>query len=158
MNEPVAIKYLSCYPELVPTIASWVYDYWGEMYLMNSVKEQITNISERLNTNHFPLALVALSGSNPVGTASLKIQEMATHKHLYHWLGTVYVVPSFRKKGIGRALVNHAESKARELGVQTLYLHTPNKEHFYQQQGWETIERPIYYEMRVSVMKKALNV
>lgn len=156
VHEPIAIEYLASRPELVPILASWVFDYWGKMYRMKSVAEQIEKISERLNTDRFPLALVALIGSVPVGTASLKIQEMTTHKHLYHWLGTVYVVPEYHNQGIGSALVKRAETKAKELGVQTLYLHTPDKERFYLNRGWETIERPIYYDMPVVVMKKEL--
>lgn len=158
MHEPAAIEYLANHPEFVPVLASWVFDHWGKMYRMQSVKEQIEKISARLNIDRFPLAFVALIGSTPVGTASLKIQEMTTHPHLYHWLGTVYVVPEHRHRGIGGALVNRVEIKARELGVKTLYLHTPDKEHFYRQRGWETIERPIYFDMPVAVMKKELAV
>lgn len=156
MEDPVAIEYFADYPELVPVLATWVYNYWGEMYKIKSLEESTKKISERLNTDEFPLAFVALAGSKPVGTASLKIQEMTTHKHLHHWLGTVYVVPEYRNKGIGTALVNRAETKARELGVETLYLHTPDKERFYTSLGWETIDRPIYFDMPVSVMKKEL--
>ncbi len=158
MHEPVAIEYLAGYPELVPVLASWVYDHWGKMYRMKSVEEQIEKISERINTDRFPLAFVALVGSAPIGTASLKIQEMTTHKHLYHWLGTVYVVPEYRNKGVGSALVKRAEIQAKELGVKTLYLHTPDKEDFYRNRGWETIERPVYFDIPVVVMRKEMAV
>jgi predicted N-acetyltransferase YhbS len=124
MNESVVIEYLASHPQFVPVIASWVFDYWKSKYRLKSVEEQIEKISERLNTNRFPLAFVALQNSQPIGTASLKIQEMTTHKHLYHWLGTVYVVQKYRNKGIGSVLVKRAETKAKELGVKTLYLHT----------------------------------
>lgn len=87
------------------------------MYRLKSVEEQIEKISERLNKNRLPLAFVALMGSQPIGTASLKIQEMTTHKHFYHWLGTVYVAGKHRKQGIGAALVDRAVTKAKELGA-----------------------------------------
>lgn len=125
---------------------------------MTSVDEQIGKISERLNKDQFPLAFVAIKGSEPVGTASLKIQEMTTHEHLYHWLGTVYVVPEQRNIGIGTALVRQAEMKARELGVKSLHLHTPNKERFYATRGWVPIDRPVYFDMPVVVMEKVLTV
>ena len=125
---------------------------------MKSVDEQMEKISERVNTDRLPLAFVARVDTVPVGTASLKIQEMSTHKHLYHWLGTVYVVPEYRNMGIGSALVKRAEAKARELGVQTLYLHTPDKERFYLHRGWETVERPVYFDMSVALMGKKVAV
>lgn len=158
MHEPVAIEYLANYPGLIPVLASWVYGYWGKMYRMKSVEEQIAKISGRISTDRFPLAFVALADSVPVGTASLKIREMTTHKHLYHWLGTVYVVPEYRSRGIGSTLIKRAEAKAKELGVKTLYLHTPDKERFYLSRGWETIERPVYFDMPVVIMKKEMAV
>jgi predicted N-acetyltransferase YhbS len=158
MNESVVIEYLASHPQLIPVIASWVFEYWKNMYRLKSLEEQIEKISERLNTNRFPLTFVAFQNFQPIGTASLKIQEMTTHKHLYHWLGTVYVVPEHRNKGTGSALVKHAEIKAKELGVKTLYLHTPDKEPFYLNRGWETIERPVYFDMPVVIMKKEMLV
>ncbi len=125
---------------------------------MQSVEEQMRKLSERLNTNRFPLAFVALSATAPVGTASLKIQEMTTHEHLFHWLGTVYVLPAYRGRGIGSALVQRAEAKAAELGVKTLHLHTPDREDFYVNRGWHAIERTVYFDMPVVVMKKHMAV
>jgi len=154
--DKVSIENLENYPEFVPIIASWVFDYWGKMYRMNSMQEQVQKISGRLNSGRLPLAFVALLDSVPVGTASLKIQEMTTHTHLYHWLGTVYVAPPYRNQGIGSALVRHAELRAKALGIKTIYLHTPDKERFYHHLGWETIERPEYFDMQVVVMEKNL--
>ena len=125
---------------------------------MKSVDEQMEKISERVNTDRLPLAFVARVDTVPVGTASLKIQEMSTHKHLYHWLGPVYVVPEYRNMGIGSALIKRAEAKAKELGVQTLYLHTPDKERFYLHRGWETVERPVCFDMSVALMGKKVAV
>lgn len=152
----VTIAYLADYPQHVPVIAEWVFQHWGRMYRMPSHAWQIERLSERLNKDRLPLALVALAGDTPVGTASLKIREMTTHPHLEHWLGTVYVAENWRNRGIGAALVGHAESEARRLGIETLYLHTPDKESFYTSRGWVTIERPVYYDMQVAVMQKIL--
>ncbi|NIP74042.1 MAG: GNAT family N-acetyltransferase [Gammaproteobacteria bacterium] len=156
MNKVITMMPLADYPQFVPVIASWVFDHWGKMYRMTSVDEQIGKISERLNKDRFPMAFVAMKGPEPVGTASLKIQEMTTHKHLYHWLGTVYVVPGCRKMGIGTALVRQAEMKAKELGVESLYLHTPDMERFYAKRGWVAIDGPVYFDMPVVVMEKVL--
>lgn len=156
MPAGITIEYLADHPQHVPVVATWVYRHWGRMYRMKSVAEQVERLSERLNKGKLPLALVALAGGEPVGTASLKIREMTTHPRLAHWLGTVYVVEAWRGRGLGTALVERAETEARQLGIGTLCLHTPDKEHFYTSHGWTVIERPVYYGMPVVVMKKIL--
>ncbi len=152
----VSIEYLADHPRFALTVAKWVFDHWGKMYRMRSVEEQIGRLSERLNKDAFPIAFVALVDGRPVGTASLKLREMTTHPHLEHWLGTVYVDEKFRGRGIGTALVVRATEEARRLGVETLYLHTPDREAFYRRLGWEVIERPVYFDMSVAVMRKQL--
>ncbi len=152
----VTIPYLADHPQHVPVIAEWAFRHWGRMYRMPSLEWQIERISERLNKDRLPIAFVALAGSEPVGTASLKIREMTTHPHLEHWLGTVYVVETWRHRGIGTALVECVETEARRFRIGTLYLHTPDKEGFYAKRGWTVIERPTYFDMQVTVMKKEL--
>lgn len=152
-----SIGYLADYPQSVPVIAKWVFDHWGKMYRMLSVEEQIERLSSRLNKGGFPIAFVAMVDDEPAGTASLKLREMTTHPHLEHWLGTVYVDEKFRGNGIGTALVVHAVQAARSLGVETLYLHTPDKEDFYWRLGWKMVERPVYFDMDVTVMRKRLS-
>jgi GNAT superfamily N-acetyltransferase len=156
MNETMDIKYLADCAEVIPTLASWVFDQWGQQNKMESVRVALEFFYSRVNRDKIPLALVAFLDSLPVGTASLKIQEMTTHTHLLYWLGEVYVVEQFRNQGIGIELVSHATEKARDLGVETLYLHTPDKSGFYLRLGWEEIERTVYHEREVAIMKKEL--
>jgi N-acetylglutamate synthase-like GNAT family acetyltransferase len=81
---------------------------------------------------------------------------MTTHTHLPYWLGAVYVTKEFRNRGIGTALVKRATAKARELGVQILYLHTPDKASLYSRLGWIEIEQCSYSGHEVTIMKKEL--
>ena len=152
----MVIKYLADCPQAIPILAARIFDSRGDEYEMHSVQNPIDALSQRLYRNRIPLALVALSGSRPVATASLKIQEMTTHKHFYHWLGSVFVVPEFRRRGIGGALVRRCEARAAELGVGNLFLHTPDRETFYRKLDWTPVDRPVYRGRRVVVMKKRL--
>jgi predicted N-acetyltransferase YhbS len=103
------------------------------------------------------LTLVAFSGEQPVGSASLKIQEMDTHTHLIHWLGNVYVLPEYRNKGIGSALVRRSVEEATRLSVEDLYLHTPDQEKMYSRLAWTVIERTHYRGLDVVIMKRRLS-
>lgn len=156
MNETMEIKYLADCPEVIPTLASWTFEQWGQQYKMDSVRVQFKLFADRLNRDKIPLSLVAFLDTQPVGTASLKVREMTTHKHLPYWLGAVFVVEQFRNRGIGTELISRATDKARDLGVETLYLHTPDKAGLYLRLGWEEIERTVYYDHEVVIMKKEL--
>lgn len=156
MIETIDIQYLADCPEVIPTLASWAFEQWGQQYKMESVNVQLELFAHRANRDRLPLALVAFLGSQPVGTASIKIREMTTHPHLMYWLGAVYVVGRFRNRGIGTELISCATAKARDLAVDTLYLHTPDKAEFYSRLGWKEIERCVYYGHKVTIMKKNL--
>lgn len=55
-------------------------------------------------------------------------------------------------------MILRATDKARELGVKTLYLHTRDRAGLYLRLGWEEIERTVYYEHEVAIMKKDLRL
>jgi len=99
---------------------------------------------------------VAFQGSEPVGSASLKMQEMDTHKHLLHWLGTVYVHPEYRRQGIGSQLVERAMAEAQRPGLSELYLYTVNRERMYARLEWRPVERTRYQEQQVLIMRRDL--
>ncbi|MEJ2638053.1 MAG: GNAT family N-acetyltransferase [Desulfosarcinaceae bacterium] len=107
-----------------------------------------------MNRDKIPLSIVAFLDAKLVGTVSLKVREMTTHTLLPYWVGAVYVVEQFRNRGIGTELITRATDKARDLGVETLYLHTPDKAGLYSRLGWEEIERIVYYDHEVVIMKK----
>jgi len=150
------IRYLADCPELVPVLARWVFDEWREQYRISSVDDQIELFMQRTNRNRFPLALVAFSGDEPVGTASLKLREMTTHTHLVYWLGAVFVTKDMRNRGIGTALVECATAAAQQLAAWMLYLHTSGKVSLYSRLGWVEMERCLYSGHEVVIMKKEL--
>jgi len=92
----------------------------------------------------------------PVGTISLVEYEMDIRTNLNPWVTAVYIHPDYRNRGIGSALVRHIETVAIELGVENLYLFTPDKQRMYATLGWKVIENLAYRQMDVSIMAKDL--
>jgi predicted N-acetyltransferase YhbS len=56
------------------------------------------------------------------------------------WLAAVYVMPEYRRRGVGAALIQAVVEKAA-LGVETLYLSTVGREEYYASLGWDVIHR-----------------
>jgi GNAT superfamily N-acetyltransferase len=91
--------------------------------------------------------VVAFVGDAPVGCGAMRRIEPETGE-----LKRMYVVPSARGTGIGRALVAALEREARHIGIRRLVLETGIRQiaalALYERTGFQRI--PLYGEYRVS--------
>ncbi len=71
------------------------------------------------------------------------------------WLAAVYVLPEFRRRGIGGQLVRAIEAAAIRLQLERLYLFTPDQEAFYARLGWSVLETVEYRHQSNVIMTKA---
>jgi N-acetylglutamate synthase-like GNAT family acetyltransferase len=150
------IDYLANHKDVIPTLAQWSHHQWGYLYPERTLADVQHSISERTNKNKIPLALIALEGSEPLGTVCLKIHDMDTRRDLTPWLAGLYVEASRRGEGIGRRLVAAIEEKAKEMGIKKLFLFTPESEGFYLKLGWDVLERVEYQGHPATIMSKEL--
>jgi predicted N-acetyltransferase YhbS len=152
----IEVRYLADCPESARSLALWLYEEWGRRNPDNSVEKVEKRLMQRMNRHKVPLTLVALQGSEPVGSASLIIREMETHPQFLHWLGGVYIHHPYRNQGIGSQLVEYAASEAERLGVRELYLYTRHHVSFYSRLGWRPVGRAHYHGREVLIMKRVL--
>jgi GNAT superfamily N-acetyltransferase len=150
------ITYLADHKDVIPILARLFYQEWGYLYPDRALEDVERLIGERANKNKIPIALVVFDGNELLGTVCLKTHDMDTRPDLTPWLAGLYVVSPRRRQGIGMTLVSAIEKKARELGVQQLYLYTPESERFYSRLGWHVKERTEYCSYPVTVMEKKI--
>jgi len=150
---------LADHPDAVPTIARWLFDEWGHRSPDRTVAGMQNILYERLHRKKLPLALVALREGVPIGTVSLKIQEVEIRPQFEHWLGSLYVAKPYRKMGVGSLLIRSAQDTGRNLGIEELYLYTRNtqNQHLYEKLGWVEVERPEYRQHPAIIMRTDLN-
>lgn len=151
------IEYLKDHTRFIPVIAKWFYREWGHYHPELSIKDIEKRLFERTNIDKLPLTIVALDEGELIGTASLKISDMDIRPQYRPWLASMFVKKDKRKQGIGKKLVEAIEHKAKSLGVEILYLYTPDAHDFYLKLGWVTVEQTQYRGAYVSIMKKELN-
>ena len=91
----------------------------------------------------YEIALLAEIGGKPVGMCLFVRHEAEPNPRpdLSPWLAALYVVPEFRKRGIGATLVAAIEDHARFIGTRRLYLYTSEAEPFYERIGWTVEDR-----------------
>ena len=156
---PVVICLLADRPEVIPIIASWIYDEWSFLYA-GKTRQYVENfLHERLHKKQLPITFVAFQSGEPVGTVSLKEFDIETRTDLTPWVTSLYVVKSLRGKGIGSRLMEAAEEKAGKLGIKKLFLFTADPDlaaRFYRKLGWKTKEKTIYNSYKIIIMEKRL--
>ncbi len=137
------IEQLAKRADLLPVVAAWIYDEWWQDVEGAGVAKLTDLLRPHLVPDQIPLSLVALLDALPVGTASLLAHDVGTEQwpQLSPWLAAVYVVPEYRHRGIGGALVNEMAAQAGAMGIEVLYLLTNEREDFYSQLGWEVFDR-----------------
>lgn len=137
------IEQLAERPDWLPIVAGWIYNEWWTSVDGASVETLSDLLRAHLVLDQMPLTLIASVDSRPIGTATLMAHDVGTEQwpDLSPWLAALYVVPEYRRRGIGGALVNATESKATALGMRQLHLLTVGREKFYTHLGWQVTDR-----------------
>ncbi len=148
----VSIHYLFEHPQYIPTLARWFQNEWANVNPEATYESRIQDLSSRTHESQLPLTIIATRGNDLLGTYSLDLDDMHTRSHLSPWLASVYVNPKFRRDGVGSFLVKDATIRAKHLGIQKLYLYTPDQAAWYAKMGWRELERVEYHGTVVTVM------
>lgn len=151
------IVYLADHLSLLPTLATWHHEEWDRSRPGATVEGRIARLREWCGRGSIGTTFVALARDAPVGCASLVAHDMETRMDLTPWLAGVYVAPEHRRQGIGSGLVTRVVDEARKLGVERLYLYTPDKERFYTGLGWSVVEECDYRGESVVLMTLQLS-
>lgn len=124
------IAFLADHPDAVPVVSGWLFEEWGER-LDQSLQETAETVRSWLARDQWPLALIALAGSEPIGVVSLVEEETPLESEPVICLNSLYVVPEWRGRGVGLRLEARAVLEARRLGLSVLGLYTRDAEYFY---------------------------
>ena len=129
-------------PDCVETLAEWLLGEWPDS-VSRSRADAVLNIAGRTNFNRLPLAIVALDDGVPIGMASLAQDrppaELQWQAAYVPCLATLYVLPTYRGRGIGEQLCDCVAGEASRLGYRELFLYTETAADFYQARGWELL-------------------
>jgi GNAT superfamily N-acetyltransferase len=155
----IILDYLSNWPDRIPELAGYAYDEWRALFESKgqNYEDALSSYRERAKIDSLPLALVALHDGNVIGTASIKINDLDIRPEITPWLGGVFVVPQWRRRGIATHLIRRAIEEAHRLHLSELYLWTPSARSLYERLGWSELERLKYCGYEISVMKRKIS-
>jgi GNAT superfamily N-acetyltransferase len=147
------IDYLAKHTALVPSLSKLVLPDWQAFFGDITWENVAETFYERLNDNKIPLALVAFEESKVFGTVSLLEESISTRKHLTPWIAGLYVCEEKRHRGIGMQLIEAGAREAQRFGIERLYIGIRKAEDHYTKLGWQTIERTIYHDEEIIIMR-----
>jgi GNAT superfamily N-acetyltransferase len=146
------IENLKLHPHLIPTLSEWHYAQWGHLHPGDSPANRASWFQKHLAGLPMPATFLALHEETLLGSASLIEYDMDERKDLTPWLASVFVAPEHRRCGVASALVGRVVEEAGRLGVDTLYLYTPDRESLYARLGWTPFERTEHRGQRIVIM------
>ena len=153
-----SIKLLGHHRDLVPTVARWHWDEWGADYPDSSLVEWTRQLAAKTNLDGLLCSWIAFVDADPVGSVVVELDGVEPRRDLKPDLAGLYVLPKYRNRGIGSALVTACEAGARRFGVRDLYLYTESAETLYARLAWETIESCHFLGQAVAIMRKSLQL
>ena len=135
------IRYLMEHPHYAPIIAFWNYREWH--FGKQPFDEIIERYRQRLQRDKVPTTLIALEDTMPVGSVSIKNNDLIERPDLNPWLASLFVLADYRGRDIGRGLLRAGEQSAKAAGVKRLFLFTHTAAGLYEKEGWTFMESVI---------------
>lgn len=148
------IEYLADHKYAIPTLANWSFNEWSSLHPDRTLEDVEQLMLERSNKEKIPLCLVAIENNKVIGMIALKTNDLESRPNLSPWLAGLYVDTKHRRKGVGKQLVLAIEKEAARLGVNKLFLITPESEEYYSKFYWVVRERTELNGHSVTVMEK----
>lgn len=145
----------------IPQLAQWIYDEW-RFYDAALTKDRIVaGLTSRLRDNGLPFTLVAMKNEKPVAMISLKDKGEPEFSELSEgnpWVGSFYVVPEERNKGIGQELLDLVTTIGSGLGYKWVYVYTSNPEKvgWYLKNGAQQLETRPFRGHKITIMSLEL--
>lgn len=149
--------------EIAEQLARWHSQEWGHLYdpdVWNLDVARREFAEQRASGGGMvPSTYVALSSTGELlGSVSLVVSDdLAGFESRTPWLASLFVIPSWRRRGVGRRLVAYllAQPPARSAGE--VWLFTADHTTWYQAQGWRavatTVSGPDRHEVTVMTIR-----
>lgn len=147
--------------------AKWISKSWrrevstirDSLFEGSSAENLADGLRSRMSTDGLPMHVIAIRGDKVVGFGALKLREMKICEDREHWLGSLYVPPEQRGRGIASGLIEEIVRRGRERGVTFLSLQTERLDGgLYSKIGWTSVEKVHYKGLEVLVMERFLRL
>lgn len=136
----IAIERLKDNPQYLNNVVEWVFSEWGK----NNYNYWYSWIKNSMTDSFLPQTYIILVDGNLAGTYSIWLCDLQSRQDLSPWFGGMYVDIGYRgRKYNGRKLGEYMQqdaiNRAKEAGIESLYLFTQKNVDYYIKNGWNYI-------------------
>ena len=154
--DSVRIERLTNHPQLLPILKRWFKAEWPAYYGASGAGDAESDLRAYSNGAALPVGLVAFRGNEICGAAALKAHSIARRPDIGPWAGAGFVLPAYRRQGIGGELLRGVEGVAKELGFPRVYCATSTSASLLERNEWRLLERIAHEGELVAIYEKAL--
>jgi GNAT superfamily N-acetyltransferase len=141
-------------PDL-PSCARWRLEAFAGV-LGHSLEAELAALQSFVSDAVEQVALLASVDGAAAGTCLLVRSEIEAQHAVSPWLAGLYVVPAYRRLGVGEQLVRAIEDQARQRGHRSLHLYTTRAADYYARLGWRVIDRVAWKGSVTALMQRRL--
>lgn len=154
----MTIDLLANHPRFVGTVAAWLVHEWGDPQDPAAVETLTAALRSRMSLDDLPMHLLAIEDGQAVGFIALKLWEMDHDPDREHWLGSLFVPPAHRGRGIALALIDELLKRCPRHRVTRLSLQTPRLDGgLYLRHGWTPVGQILSRGDQVLIMERHLS-
>lgn len=135
----IKVAFLADHSEMAPILAQWFRTQWPAYYAERTPATIAQDFYAEANRRGLPVRLVALVDEALAGTIVLRERALATLPDYTPGLGGLFVAESYRRRGVGTALISAGMNVAREQGYETVYAATVAARGLLEGLGWELV-------------------
>jgi predicted N-acetyltransferase YhbS len=139
-------------PDTIPLLSGWFHGQWHSFDGRSRAAIEAA-LQHSLNRESIPITFVAITSDKVIGTVSLDESDLPPYDHLSPWLASLYVVPAFRRSGVGTALVRHTIAFAQRQTSLPVYLWTPGSTGLYETCGFKVLAQAVHAGRSITVME-----
>jgi GNAT superfamily N-acetyltransferase len=153
----VELGWLADLPAASAGLARLHHGHWAALMPDWSLPEAIAELEDHATRRAFPTTWIARQGDRIVGSVSLVTSDAAQFPHYTPWLSSLFVLPEFRGRGIGEALVGRLLFAARRWDFAAVHLFTEGPITLYRRTGFEVIEETRLFDKPVRILRYAVS-
>lgn len=121
--------------ETLNKVSTWMYNWWGKRdnYSFEEVK---CFMKHSMQKDRLPQTYGLFLDNKIIGIFQFAYEDLSIRPDIYPWLANVYIDEKYRKKGLGRILLENVERMAKEnIDFEDIFLYTKHIG-LYEKFGW----------------------